>query len=1353
MLVITAVVGSADDAVLTKQFMDVRPLLRTFCHECHSSDARQGELDLERFETLEAVRQDLKPWQAMIQQLETREMPPRDQQQPSVAERQQIIDWAERLLENEAKRRAGERGNIPLHRLSNAEYDNTVRDLTGIDLKPARDFPADGAAGEGFTNAAEALGMSPALMGKYTNAAKQIADHVVLLPEGFRFSKYSTRRDWTDENLAEIRAFYGQFTEDGQLPLNPYLNALLQHRDDLRRGSITVSQLASERELNPVYLGVLWDALTDSRPSFPLDRVRSLWNNAATGISVEPIVDEVSSWSERLWKFPKIGSYVSLERQVAKQPTFVESDTIAVAPELVPGQRDVVLYLTASQITESPVPVTWENPRLVGADGSTLFLRDYASFGSAFELDHSRLFGRTASYLSAVIEAAFDVNLTVETLSAKYGIDPLLLRRWINVAALQPRGQAGDEGGRVVPPVEWSLLDAPAPTPGFPAINGWSSKRGELPILIANASDKTELVPGRMTPHSVAVHPTPTEFVAVVWTSPINGRVRAQGKVLDAHDACGNGFAWWIEKRSSARSVILAEGSVDLGKSNEQSVGELHVESGDQLLLGIDAREGSHVCDLTEIAFSIDEIGTTGIVARRWDLAGDVVDEIGAGNPHNDSYGNVDVWSFVKGPAKDRPLGAVTTPGETLLSKWRQAAADEERRDEASRLAEQIQALLNGPRGNDTDPDLALYDQLVSLEGPLLKALELSPFAASSRDPRYGLPQELFGNHPSGKPVDSRSVVTTTGDTLEIRLPAALFRDRKFVVDGKLDADAVDAVVQIHASTQSPSPDAVWDGNQPMIALADGEGRRQLLAGLDHFRDVFPPFICYPHIIPTDEVVCLKAFHREDGPLQRLFLNDEQRGELDRLWHEHRFITKFPVVENEYLPLFIGFVTQDQPKESLEFFESKRPEFQQRADEFEQEFEHAATRQIEQLLRFASRAYRRPLSDSESNGLISLYRALRDKAISHEEAFRSLIARVLMSPSFLLHLEQAGETERSEVNAWELASRLSYFLWASMPDQELRDLAATGELTDSSVLSAQVARMLADDRIRSLAVEFGTQWIHVRGFDQFNDKNETQFPGFKALRSAMYEESILVFETLFRGDGSATDLIDADHTFLNEALAKHYGIEGVRGPQFRRVDGVKEYGRGGVLSLASVLSKQAGASRTSPILRGNWIVETLLGEKLPLPPPNVPRLPQSEIGNGGLTMREITRRHVSDPQCASCHQRIDPFGFALEHYDPIGRRRNVDLGGLPVDASATLRDGTEFEGLDGLRDYLLHHKKETFVRLFYQRLLGYALGRAVSISDQNLLDEIMRLTDNGNSGVSEAIVAIVNSTQFRRAGR
>ena len=610
------------------------------------------------------------------------------------------------------------------------------------------------------------------------------------------------------------------------------------------------------------------------------------------------------------------------------------------------------------------------------------------------------------------------------------------------------------------------------------------------------------------------------------------------------------------------------------------------------------------------------------------------------------------------------------------------------------------------------------------------------------------MPRDRFGPRPGGKPVDEASLVADANTITEVRLPAALFVGREFVVDGRLDGPVGDRVVQFRVLTAPPGPDSRTNSG-PVLASPSGAGYRRLLQGYADFRRVFPLFLCFPQVVPNDEVVTLKMFHREDEPLVRLFLDAEQQRRLDRLWAEHRFISRQPVAENKYLPLFIGFVTQDQPKEMLAFFEGQRPAFQKRADEFLKEEEAAIPRQLDALVEFAGRAYRRPLQAKEKADLLALYRTIRGKGADHEEAFRGVLARGLVSPAFLFRVEQAPPGKQpAPVNDWELATRLSYFLWSSAPDEELRKLAAAGRLRDPQVLAGQAQRMLKDDRVRALAVEFGTQWIHVRGFDEFKEKNEKLYPTFDAnLRKMIYEESILFFQDLFQSDRPVTAILDADYTFLNEALARHYGIPGVTGPQWRRVEGVRKYGRGGILGLASVQAKQSGASRTSPVLRGNWVVETLLGEKLPRPPADVPKLPEQE-GDGGLTTRQMVEKHAKDPACAACHVRIDPFGFALEKYDAIGRLRQKDLGG-PVDAKVRLRDGTEFEGIDGLRTYLLTKKKDVVVRLFCRRLLGYALGRAVTLSDQVLIDEMVAELEKNGGRLSAAVQAIVRSPQFR----
>jgi hypothetical protein len=1327
-----------------------RPLVQKYCLGCHSTKLKKGGLDLERFATPDEVRKDLKPWQGVVEMLEAGEMPPADRPQPTAGERRELAGWARGFLDAEARVRAGDPGHVPLRRLSNAEYDRTVHDLTGVDLRPTREFPADGAAGEGFTNAAEALtDISPALLAKYLNAAKAVADHAVLLPDGFRFSPTTTRRDWTDENLARLRGFYAEYTADGRLPLRPYLAATVRHRDALAAGRTTPEEVAAKERLNAKYLGVLWRALTDATPSEPLDHIRARWRTA-TEADVAALAAEVAAWQGVLWKVVPVGSYRdgNTTRQVANDPAAADAQPLRLAVKPAPGQGEVVLYLVARELSPGGGHVVWHRPRFEGPGQPPLLLRDYPRFGPAYEVDYPTAFADTPKYLAAVAEVAQGSKSSVEAIANRYGLDVAFLKRWIDVLAVEPRGARGDAiAGWTVPAVPLKPLEEPAPkNPQRPAVNGWRRKGTDLPTVISNASDKTEQVPGRLSPHAVAVHPMPKEFVAVVWTSPVKGAVSIGGMVAHAHPACGNGVTWWLEHRRADRADVMESGALNLGQSALLSATQMVIGAGDQLVLAVDARNGDHSCDLTEISLTISEVGQPG---RSWDLARDVADSILAGNPHADRHGNAAVWAFVEGPS--RPAGKAAgpvIPPDSVLGRWREAAADPRHQAAAADLAGRARALLTGPRpAAEKGPDRALYDSLVSVDSPLFRGLDATRFGKPrSGGPGYGLEPGRFGKPPA----EEASLVVAPNSVTEVRLPAALFRGREFVVEGGFGPVAGDRVGQFQVLTAPPGSGTRWDGKAPVVAAPAGAAYRRLIQGHEEFRRCFPLFTCFPRVIPDDETVCLKMYHREDEPLGRLFLDIVQQRRLDRLWAEHRFISRQPVAENDYLPQFIGFVTQDQPKELLAYFEGQRGAFRQRAEEFERDEAAAVPKQLEALLDFAARAYRRPLSETERAGLLALYHTLRGKGVAHEEAFRGVLARVLVAPAFLFRVEQAPPGKAAgPVSDWELATRLSYFLWSSAPDDELRRLAAAGRLREPNVLADQARRMLRDDRVRALAVEFGTQWIHVRGFDELREKNEKLFPTFDAgLRRAIDEESVLFFQDLFQADRPVAQVLDSDATFLNEALAKHYGIPGVTGPQWRRVEGVRRYGRGGILGLASVQTKQSGASRTSPVLRGNWVVETLLGEKLPRPPANVPRLPEEE-GGDGLTVRQQVEKHAKAAECAVCHRRVDPFGFALERYDPIGRLREKDLGGLAVDSHARLKDGTEFDGIDGLRTYLLTTKKDVFVRLFCRRLLGYALGRAVTLSDQALIDEMVAELDRNGGRLSAAVLAVVKSPQFR----
>jgi hypothetical protein len=1324
----------------------VVPLFRKYCLECHSTAAKKGSLDLERLKTLADIRKETKLLQNMIEQIETGEMPPKKKPQLSKDQQHQLLTWIRTFLDTEARARTGDPGAVPLRRLSNTEYDNTIRDLTGVDLKPTREFPPDGAAGEGFTNAAEALtDISPTLLTKYLGAAKEVAEHVVLLPQGVRFSPSKTRRDWTDEGTARLKRFYAEVAPpDGKLHVQPYLHATVKYRDELLSGKTTLAKVATTEKLNSRYLTAIWQTLTDSTPMLLVDDLRSMWKRAGVN-DVPALAAVIAQWQTALWKEVKIGNYVqqvgsgfteSLNRQSPVDPGAVETLPLRLAVKPAPGQNEVILHLAARDLfpASTDSKVIWQRPRFEASGQPPLLLKDYLKYGDGYVVNYQAVFSHTDRYLQAVVEARAGKSLV--ELAKQHQLDVAYLKRWAEVLAPD-----AENLGRVVPVVKLEALTEKLERAGGKLwINGWKKKGQELPIIVTNSSDTAEHIPGNSLPHSVTVHPTPGEFVAVAWKSPVSGQVSVSSRITSAHPVCGNGVAWWLELRHEHQAFLFAEGANALGKTSNIEGKKLNVAVGDQIILAVDARNNDHGCDLTDIDLTITEIGGS---KRSWKLAKDVADTIHAGNPHADGHGHRETWTFVCGPTRAvRTKPVVAIPPGSVLHQWREALGNPARQSEVTKLAQQTMKLLAGPRPTDEkDPNRLLYDNLVALEGVLFQGKPpVSLNAWGGNRPTFGLAVERFAGE---------DVVADTDSVLEVHLPAPLLAGREFVVEAKLAKPDPKRVVQFQTLTTPPIV-TTWDGKSTLVADAKGEGYMRLLHSFRQVRELFPLFVCFPGVIANDEVVSLKMFHREDEPLRKHFLDAGQARQLDALWEEHRYVSRQAEAEYAYLPQFIGFVSQDGAPGMLEYFQGQRPNFQKRAEAFAKEERASEPSHIEAVVDFAARAFRRPLTLPEQKELRDLYTTLRSKNTSHLEAIRGMLTRILVSPSFLFRAEAAPVgKEPGNINDWELATRLSYFLWSSPPDAELRRLAASGTLHSTDVLQGQLLRMLKDPRIRSLAIDFGTQWIHIRGFDELKEKNEKLFPQFDArLKQAIYEETILFFQDLFQNNRQVTDLLDSDATYLNDTLAKHYGIPNVVGPEWRRVAGIKKFGRGGLLGLASVQTRQAGASRTSPVLRGNWVVETLLGEKLPKPPPNVPKLPEEE-GMDKLTMRQLVENHTRLAECAGCHQRIDPFGFALEKYDPIGRRREKDLGGLPVDAKATLKDGTTFDDIDGLRNYLLTRKKDVIIRLFCQRLLGYALGRATMLSDTVLLDQMVAALKSSDNRIEAVLHVIIASPQFR----
>jgi hypothetical protein len=1331
----------------------VRPLLRDYCVTCHSTEKQEGELDLERFLSLEQVKRHADVWERVQEQLALGEMPPKDAKQLSAEPRRLLSDWVRSTLNEIALANAGDPGPVVLRRLSNHEYTYSIRDLTGVpSLDPAREFPVDGAAGEGFTNVGAALVMSPALLSKYLDAAKDVAAHLVLTPTGIHFSAETSSRDWTDETLAKIRAFYAKHTASGEssqtvaqgikldtgtgsgrLPLARYLDAL-QGR-------------GSAEGLSPKYLGILRDALAGAQPSTLLDPLRAKFRaKQLTAGDIEP-------WQKALWRFSNVGhlgkvggpkSWLEPVTPLATQHEF----RMKLQPP--PDGSDLTLYFSTSNAGDGDAGdgdvndvALWDNARLITPGRGELLLRDVRSVMQQMDRHRAAVLESAVRCLAAAHEAEIAKDgPDLAVLAQKHHVDANVLAGWLTYLGIARAGESKLE------PLITKKAESVA---NYNFIRGWVGDNA-LSVL-ANSSDAAFNIPGEMKPNSIATHPSPKLASVIAWRSPVSGALRISGTVQDGHTACGNGILYSLElRRGQTREVLAAGESKGSSVISLGPLQDVRVMQGDVVALVIDPRNGDHACDHTPVNLTLS------VGELEWDLAKDVSPDILASNPHSDRHGNIAVWHFLSQPARGTDAPTMAIDSTSLLSKWRKAEDAAER----AQFAAQVQQLLQQDAAAEqaSPGDRALSQQLLSLNGPLLanawRAVKAQT-SVSSESP-YGLDPALFGRHPKSGEVASEVASELTSEVaatslcvqapsvIEVRLPGSLLTGAELIATGRLHPSAASkGSVQMQILTTKPAADSglratsatltkeagAWNSSKPpmmfdapILVAENSDARRRFESAFDDFRALFPAALCYTKIVPVDEVVTLTLFHREDEPLRRLMLNDDQIAELNRLWDELHFISEDALTLVDAYEQIWQFSTQDGPNapNGDKRLEPLREPIMAAAAKFKEQKTAAIEPQKAAVLALAEKAWRRPLTESETASL-------------RKFEPRLMLVRILTSPAFLYRSETPA-TQTGPVNDWELATRLSYFLWSSVPDDELRAVAAAGRLRDPDVLAAQARRMLKDDRIRRLATEFGCQHLHVRDVATLDEKSERHFPAFKPLREAMQEEVTRFYIDLFQNDRSALSLLDADYTFLSKPLAEHYGIP-FEGSDWQRVEGIKKYGRGGALGFSATLAKHSGASRTSAILRGMWVSEVLLGDKIPNPPKGVPTLP--EEAPEGLSERQLIERHSSDARCAGCHKRIDPFGFALEGFDAIGRTRVADTKSMTF-------DGTAVEGLAGLRDYLANQRRADFLRQFSRKLLGYSLGRSAQLSDQPLIDNLSK-TEGGHVG--QMIVQIVLSPQFR----
>lgn len=907
----------------------IRPFLTEYCLGCHNKDVKKGDLDLARFDAVGKLANDFRQWEHVVTFLRKQEMPPAKSKQPTAELRAKILAALDSVLLNEARKFAGDPGVAPPRRLTNAEYDFTIHDLTGVDIRPAKAFPVDPASGEGFTNTGEALTVSPALFKKYYAAAELVADHALLTTGGLRFAPhpvvaFADRQKFTEQAII-------RFYESHAVDLERCFTSVWQYQHrPAALATLTLDAWATREKLSPKYLGLLWDALRNeaSDPYF-------------------------LGWLAGRWKALPTSNAEEAQKAIRS----LAADVRKLSKDLVP----------------------------------------------------------------------------VET-----------------------------------------------------------------PAIVSNA---------------------------------------------------GNGPINHLDRRRKTAA----------------------------------ARDGFHTGNLTKLGVPLPNL-----------------------------------------------------PG-------------------------------------------------VDANKPVPKELEASG-----------------------------------------RAFCRLFPNRFYYVDAT----------------------------------------RGLSAGF--------------HLI--------EGFFRDDQPLCRSVLSDDEIRELDRLWAELYFVTGiwekelrgfvfFERSERNFLKHadFDSFKEEDPDlvkDETLARFQdvyAKRATGQRKGDAaglepihvFFNEVRAGLKSRTETLKRmqpvyladlkaFAGRAYRRPLTSPELKKLELFYTSVcLDKEQGVEAAVRASVVRVLVSPHFTMHFNPSpAGTGVAPLPDLALASRLSYFLWSSPPDVELLALAEAGKLRDERVLRQQVQRMAKDPKVSRFALEFFGQWLGYHDFPAQEAVSREAFPAFDdALKQAMFEEPTRVIADMIQNDRPITDLLQGDATFVNGKLAQHYGLK-VSSGDWQRVDGLHALGRGGVLGMAVILTKNSQPQRTSPVKRGFWVVHKLLGEHIPPPPPDVAVLPAKETDTNGKTIRELLKLHVEDAKCAACHQRFDPVGLAMEGFDPIGRSRTKDLAGRAIDNAVRLPDGTDARGVPQFGRYLAEHRKSEFTHTLCHKLLGYALGRSLQISDRPLLEQLQ--TDLDASGrTADVLERIVMSPQFR----
>ena len=1080
----------------------VAPFLKSYCFECHNQKKAEGLLNLTRYTSSTLIARDFRQWEHVITFLKEEKMPPSDARQPTPAERAEFLASVDKLLLIEARKLADDPGNAAPRRLSNAEYNYTIRDLTGVDIRPTASFPVDPASGEGFSNTSEALVMSPSLFKKYYASAQLVGDHVLLTTTGFEFAPYPV------VGFSDRQKFYEQeilrFYEQHRIDYATYLAAAwsYRHRPTSRR-DVTIEAWAAENKLSPKYLRSLWNTLQDVGQAFQPDA----------------------------------------EKSQARKPD----------------------------------------------------LRDEGS-GDQFQIQWLRQRWNA-------LPAPTDPNQTAV---------PAETRRLIQTLAedIQRRSRM-----LCVPETQAIVSDA-----------------GNAPIPHIDRRKKTAASRDR--------------FNQTLINQPSQ-------RVL------------WERKDSSDKS-------------------------GAKLILSVSRFEAE-----TETGYVI----------------------------------------------LNQPNFSSSSP--------------------------------NSYNPKDGKKNLSLRDFLSNHAPEQLKGLS-------------------FGVHPDGRKLDPDSLVLKVPSTIEIAIPPEALKDQRtqrFYAEASLDGKQL-RVARVALLNQKPN--AADRAGGSLLFAPDHPAAKQFAASCETFCRLFPNRFYF-----VDETRGISAgfhliegFFRDDQPLYNSVLSEEEKRHLDRLWDELYFSTG---IHDKMLHGFVFFereergflkhpdfnsIREEDPdlvkEENLRRFEQiylTRSNVKATGAELENHPIHVFFEDIRQGLKrragqltaaepayvrnlqdFARAAYRRPLTAEESRKLLEFYRSVANQD-GTEQAVRASIVRILVSPHFCYRVELPPEGKTIQpVADLALASRLSYFLWSSMPDKELLDLAERGELRNEGVLRAQVRRMLKDPRVNGFALEFFGQWLQYGDFLKSESVNRQVFPEFDdALKQAMFEEPTRFATALIQNDRSVLDLLRSDDTVVNKRLAKHYGLpfQGTVATDWEKAAGLLAQGRGGFPGMAVFLTKNSQPARTSPVKRGFWVVHKLLGEHIPAPPPDVPVLPAKETDTKGKSIRDLLALHTENATCARCHKRFDPVGLSMEGFDAIGKGRTRDLAGRPIDNLVRLPTGAAAHGIPEFTKYLVAERKHEFTQTMCRKMLGFALGRSLELSDRALVEKMEAELEKNDYRFTILFETVVLSPQFR----